>query len=145
MSNERTFEKDIEDKKLLRAHLLQLVEQVSWRLRQSGLVCRVVRIKIRFSDFKTITRSATLSDPTQSTQNIWKVAAALFDKFVSGNIRPIRLVGFGVSNLDHSTSQQGLFSDSIEPQRKIDCVADQINKRFGAAVLRRGTVIKTSR
>ncbi|NOX43732.1 MAG: DNA polymerase IV [Gammaproteobacteria bacterium] len=145
ISNERTFEKDIEDKKVLRAHLLQLVEQVSWRLRQGNLVCRVVRIKIRLSNFKTITRSVTLTDPTQSTQNIWKAAATLLDKFVSENIGPIRLVGFGASDLDHPAPQQGLFSDSIEPQRKIDCVADQINKRFGAAALRRGTFIKVSR
>ncbi len=144
ISHEKTFARDLEDYKIVRAHLLQLVEQVSWRLRQSGLFGRVVRLKIRLSDFKTVTRSITLPSPTQSTQSIWEASAALFDEFLSGNKRPIRLIGVGMSGFEDLVNQQDLFSDGFESQKKIDLVTDQINKRFGSDALRRGAFTRAS-
>ncbi len=138
ISQEETFANDIEDHKILRAHLLKLVEQVSWRLRQGDLFGRVVRLKIRLSDFKTVTRSVTLPNPTQTTQSIWKTSAALLDEFLSGCNRPIRLIGVGMSGFDDLANQQDLFADRFEPQKKIDLVTDQINERYGSDALRRG-------
>lgn len=138
ISQEKTFANDIEDHKILRAHLLQLVEQVSWRLRQGDLFGCVVRLKIRLSDFKTVTRSVTLPNPTQSTQSIWEASAALLDKFLSGCNRPIRLIGVGMSGFDDLANQQDLFADRFESQKKIDLVTDQINERYGSDALRRG-------
>ena len=63
ISHETTFEHDVDDQDVLRAWLADLTEQVGWRLRRHGLRGRTVRLKVRFADFSTITRSQTLSEP----------------------------------------------------------------------------------
>jgi DNA polymerase-4 len=78
ISHETTFERDIDDSEVLRAWLLDLTEQVGWRLRRHGLRARIVHLKVRFADFSTITRSQTLPEPTDVTQELWKTAAEVF-------------------------------------------------------------------
>ncbi len=142
ISNETTFAVDISDKNLLRNYLLELTEQVAFRLRQQGLYARTVQIKLRFSDFKTITRCMSLAAHTQTTQELWKVARGLLDTELAGKTRAIRLLGTGASNLSRqvSVSQQAeLFaSHEQEKQQEIDKLADKIRNRFGAVSIRRG-------
>jgi DNA polymerase IV len=71
VSNETTFPADIADRDALRAVLLQLVEQVGWRLRNQGLAGRTVQLKARYADFTTVTRAHTLAAPTDTTAVIW--------------------------------------------------------------------------
>lgn len=68
ISHETTFEWDIHDKDVLRAWLVDLVEQVGCRLRQHGLRGRTVHLKVRFADFSTITRSQTIPEPSNITE-----------------------------------------------------------------------------
>ena len=77
ISNETTFEHDIAEMKVLRAWLVDLTEQVGWRLRRHGLRGRTVQIKVRFADFSTITRSCTLAEPTSITHELWREADEL--------------------------------------------------------------------
>ena len=77
ISNETTFEHDISDVEVLRAWLVDLVEQVGWRLRRNGLRGRTVQLKVRFADFSTITRSQTLPEPTDITDELWRPADEL--------------------------------------------------------------------
>ncbi|MGB6045025.1 MAG: hypothetical protein WBF93_17855 [Pirellulales bacterium] len=72
ISHETTFATDIDDPEALRACLLELTEQVARRLRRHALRGRTVEIKVRFADFRTITRSRKLPDPTCSTNDLWK-------------------------------------------------------------------------
>jgi DNA polymerase-4 len=74
ISHETTFERDIDDTEVLRAWLLDLTEQVGWRLRRHGLRGRTVHLKARFADFKTITRSKTLPEPADIAQELWQAA-----------------------------------------------------------------------
>ena len=74
ISHETTFETDIDDQEVLRAWLLDLTEQVGWRLRRHELRGRVIHLKVRFADFSTITRSQTLPEPTDITDELWQVA-----------------------------------------------------------------------
>ena len=67
ISNETTFEHDIADMDVLRAWLVDLIEQVGCRLRRHGLRGRTVHLKVRFADFSLITRSQTLPEPTDIT------------------------------------------------------------------------------
>ena len=140
ISNEITFAVDLDDKRALKMHLLQLTEQVAWRLRRKNLSGRTVRLKVRLSDFSTYSRSITLMETVQGTQIIWKAISGLFDKFLSEKNLPIRLLGVGVSGFDDLTRQQNLFSEDALARQEIDKVTDEINERFGSAVVRRGSV-----
>ncbi|MHB0956877.1 MAG: DNA polymerase IV [Pirellulaceae bacterium] len=78
ISHETTFEHDVDDQEVLRAWLLDLTEQVAWRIRRYRLRGKVVHLKVRFADFSTITRSQTLSEPTDITDELWRVADEMF-------------------------------------------------------------------
>ena len=95
--HEHTFEEDLEDPAEVRAVLLSQTEDVGRRLRRSGQLARTVTVKIRYGDFETITRSATLPAPSDVTTELWEVAAALFDRWAASGYRPVRLIGMGTS------------------------------------------------
>lgn len=142
ISNEMTFALDISDRKLLRNCLLELTEQVGFRLRRQGLYAATVQIKLRFADFKTITRSMTLVTHTQTTKELWDAVRQLLETALTGRPRAIRLLGMGVSGLSRKTAvarQADLFADPAqEKQQEIDHLADKIRRRFGMHSLRRG-------
>ena len=103
---------------MLRSWLLELTEQVAYRLRRHGLRGKVVQIKVRFADFQTITRSRTLPEPTNSTQVLWETAADLLNTRLSERHLPVRLLGMGVSGSDHSQfTQLSLFDDGQQEKR----------------------------
>jgi DNA polymerase-4 len=137
VSNETTFAADIADREALRAILLQLVEQVSWRLRHKGLAGRTVQIKARYADFTTVTRARTLAAPTNTTADIWRAASALLDRLPRPG-QALRLIGVGVSGFDEAPDAQAdLFAPAAAEATRVDRVADAIQKKFGAGVVRR--------
>ncbi|MFQ5579395.1 MAG: DNA polymerase IV [Nitrospiria bacterium] len=140
ISNETTFEKDLQDFDLLKSHLVALTEQVAWRLRRQNLFARTVEIKIRFSDFKTVTRSKTLTKASRTTQDFLKAAVALLKANLLKRKRPVRLVGMGLSHMDDSEGIQGeLFLDEArQKQQRIDAATDLIRSKYGASALKRG-------
>lgn len=141
ISHETTFEQDIDDLAPLRTFLLELTEQVAWRLRRQNLKGRTVHLKVRFADFSLITRSQTLPEATDITHELWRAAEAMLCNRLPSNHLPIRLIGMGVSGLDAAQSAQGLLFDQDERKKQagVDAVADQIRERFGAGALRRAT------
>jgi DNA polymerase-4 len=140
ISHETTFAEDIADFDVLRAWLVDLVEQVARRLRQHDLRGRTVDLKVRFADFTTISRSATLREPTHATQELLDAGLALLNSRLPPRHLPVRLLGFGVSHLDDSgRTQQHLFDQpDHERRRELDGVADQIAAKFGKRAIRRG-------
>ena len=140
ISNETTFAEDIDDKESLRAWLLELVEQVGRRLRRHGLKGRTVELKVRFADFQTISRSQTLTEPTNVTDELWQAAVALLTKRLPAEHLPVRLLGMGVTGLESQPTQGLLFDDEErQKQRQLDSVADRIKERFGGAALGRAS------
>jgi DNA polymerase-4 len=139
ISHETTFAEDIADMDVLRAWLVDLVEQVARRLRHHDLGGRTVDIKVRFADFKTISRSLTLREPSNATQELLDAGLELLNRLPTGHL-PVRLLGFGVNHLDGSgKTQQHLFDQSDrERRRELDSVADQIAAKFGKRAIRRG-------
>ena len=147
ISNETTFDSDIGQRDTLLAWLMELTEQVCWRLRQHELYGRTVQIKLRFPDFSTITRSHTLAEATQQTSQVWQTVVDLFDKAMEKETRPLRLVGVGVSGLGDKAHRPQVQADMFaQPgdtrQTQLDEVADAIKSRFGSNGIRRGTSYK---
>ena len=140
ISHETTFAHDIADPEILRAWIVELAEQVAWRLRRHKLRGRTVHLKIRFSDFRTITRAHTLSDPTNSTQDIWRAAVEMLTQRLPERRLPVRLVGVGVSGFANPNQIQGLlFDDEQTAQMDLDKAADEIRARFGMESLHRAS------
>jgi DNA polymerase-4 len=139
-STEETFPKDIQDKGTLLGVLLHQVEEVSSRLRAEKLEARTITLKIRSADFRTLTRSSTLENPTNVTKMLRQEAQVVFNKWYKSSAEPLRLLGFGASNLVHQgTGQKLLFSDpEEEKQKKLDSVFDKIRERYGEDSLKKG-------
>jgi len=139
ISAEQTFTTDLMDKDVLLDVLHAQVEEVSQRLRAEKLQARTVTLKLRYGDFRTITRSNTF-EPTNTTKTLLTQAQQLFDKWHKKSAGALRLLGFGASGLSpEGSGQKSLFSDpEDEKQKKIDAVYDKIRNKFGDDALKRG-------
>jgi len=139
LSHETTFAEDITDVEALRGWLLDLTCQVAARMRRNRLRGRTVHLKIRFSNFRTITRSHTLSQSTDITQELWNAALELLTRNLPIPPRGVRLLGFSVSGFDDAESRQAdLFGEPESVKNvRLDTVSDWIQKRFGPAALSR--------
>jgi len=143
LSTETTFNQDIADRQVLRTWLLDLLEHLASRLRQEGLHARTIALKIRSSDFHTWTRSQTLPEPTNMTEVLWQFARELFERSLSPEMMPVRLLGVGASRLARAGAVQGdLFESGLrERQMALDQAIDAIRKQFGNEALQRGRLI----
>jgi DNA polymerase-4 len=143
VSTETTFSRDIADREVLRVWLLELVDQLAGRLRQHGLRARTVELKVRSSDFRTRTRSLSLDEATDQTQLLWQTALALFERSLTADLLPARLLGVGCSNLTCDPLVQGQLFEDGQRQRRgaLDRTVDAIRGRFGVEAIRRGSLI----
>ena len=140
ISSEQTFATDTADKEVLLGVLLNQVEDVAQRLRTEGLIARTITLKLRYDDFRTVTRSMTFDCPTNTTKTLWQNAKEVFVKWHKKSAGPLRLLGFGVSGLQrYGTGQQQLFAEpEDEKQKRLDKAFDNIRGKFGDDALRRG-------
>jgi len=145
ISSETTFAHDIQDTEVLLAIFSRLSEQVATRLRDKGIKGKTVSIKIRFHDFRTITRSKTLPESTFQTKKLWLSVKKLFLNAVSEGAVPIRLIGVSVAGFSKQETPQGDLFEQAEPQESkqdvLDELSDEINQRFGSFKIHRGRKI----
>ncbi|MCB0282442.1 MAG: DNA polymerase IV [Calditrichaeota bacterium] len=137
VSNEHTFSRDLKDSEDLRKRISALCEKVGYRLRKAGLKGRTIHLKLRYSDFSTITRNKTMPTTTDETSQIYNVIIQLFDQnYIDG--REVRLIGVGVSGFAELNSNQlSLFDTSSKKNRDLDQVEDIIKTKFGTSAIRR--------
>ncbi|MDR1118064.1 MAG: DNA polymerase IV [Bifidobacteriaceae bacterium] len=142
ISAENTFDRDLaRGSEELRRALIRLADKTAWRLREAGLTCRTVGIKLRAADFKTRSRSRTLDAPTDSTRAITACALALAGEERRGG--PVRLAGVRLENLVRRTGapvQPTFDGDDNEPAA-LDRVRDSVRRRFGGDSLTSGTLL----
>ncbi len=138
-SAEDTFDEDTDDPEEMKKWLLLQAEEVGRDLRARGLRGRTVTLKVKFADFKTLTRSRTLSAPTHCTEKIFLTASQLLDHL--SLTQKVRLIGVGVSHLVSGSRQMPLFPDrSFDRLEKLDVALDEIHKKFGNKILKRGRI-----
>jgi DNA polymerase-4 len=142
ISAETTFDVDVVDSTVIRQAVLGLSDKVGCRLRRAGLVGRTVVIKVRFADFRTVTRSRTLTSPTDVSRDLFDTAWGLYRALRSGE--RIRLVGVRAENLlpAASASLQPELGARDQGWREADQAADAAREKFGAAAVRPASLIR---
>ncbi len=139
IGRETTFPEDVAERETVRATLVALLDHVASRLRREGLRARWLTLKVRFAPFRTVTRRRTLAAPTDATAALLKAALALWEDVTDPT--PIRLIGVSASDF---SGQLGLLSHEEGPrQQALDRAVDRVRGKFGAAALRRGSVIQS--
>ncbi|MDW7730088.1 MAG: DNA polymerase IV [Bacillota bacterium] len=134
ISEETTFSDDLYDPDTIHAILLELSAGVGYRLRSANLTGRTVTLKLRFSDFSTITRGKTLTNPADSDSDIYKTAQELFSRHKGKP--PWRLIGIQVSGLEQG-GQLSLLSptESEEKEKKLTEIRDRLHQKYGNEVI----------
>ncbi len=145
VSHETTFSEDTADLELIEATLAKLVQLVGRRLRESGLYGQTVQLKLRYSDFSTITRAHTLEEPTQLDSVILETTRTLFRRNWDSQ-RPVRLLGVQVASLQGTEGQLPLL-DRARRQKWSQALAaaDRLRDRFGESAVGLAAAMKHGR
>src|SRR6266511_2143972 len=140
IGNEETFPDDITDRAELEREVVRLAERVASRLREAGRAGRTVQLKVRYADFRTITRSRTLAEATALSVQIARVARDLLGAVeVTGGVR---LLGVSMQQLDAAAAVQSALpldtgmpavdDPTIRVRRDaLERTVDRVRARFG--------------
>ena len=118
-----------------------MTEKASARLRDRELFAKTISIKVRFSDFTTISRSKTLPQPIDSTQEIYEIVRTLYKALKIDRAR-LRLVGVSLENLQEGAHEQMLLGSREKGWREADTAIDRARARFGSSSVRPGRLIE---
>ncbi|MEI4271011.1 DNA polymerase IV [Klenkia sp. LSe6-5] len=140
---EETFGTDVADRRVVHRELLHLAERTAGRLRSAGYLARTVSLKVRFTDFTTITRSRTLAVPSDVGQELYGTARELFDA-LGPDVGPVRLVGVRAERLTpaDATATQLVLGAREHGRRDAELAADRAARRFGAGAVRPATLLR---
>ncbi len=140
ISNEVTFEQDVTDAAELKRTLSRLSANVGRRLRSQSLAGGTIRMKLRWSDFATLTRQVKLLEPTDRDDDIYRAALQLLeDHWPKG--KAVRLIGVGASSLTQPMEQLHLWDTSIQKRRRLQRALDEVRDRFGRNAIQRASEI----
>jgi DNA polymerase-4 len=131
VSHEHTYNEDTSDVEKLESTLLRLCEMVARRLREQNLAGRTWQLKLRYTDFSTITRAHSLSAPTTVDSAIFTAIRKLFhDNWQKG--RAIRLLGVQASNFDDAPQQMDLLQDENRQKwARAISASDKLRDKYG--------------
>jgi DNA polymerase-4 len=145
IGHEETYLKDIPDVETARRELLSLAVEVARRMRREGVVGRGLTLKVKYNDFVLVTRSVTLSGPTDDGPEIYSEACRLLERTAVGK-RPVRLLGISLSHLSPAIceGQLPLFREGGKSQRRkeLNRALDSLYEKFGRGSVRPGTLME---
>ncbi|WP_240183679.1 DNA polymerase IV [Leifsonia aquatica] len=146
VGHENTFSADVDDPDILRRELLRLSGRVGERLRTHGLEGRTVAIKVRFSDFPTITRSRTLAEPTNVGRRLFEEAWQIFEALdLDVRTTPIRLIGVRAEQLLDAGGDALALWDPDEEWRETERALDAVSARFGRGMIGPASLVRRTR
>jgi len=135
ISHEHTFNEDTRDLEKIEATLAHLCELVGRRLREHGFAARTIQLKLRYSDFHTITRAHSLAQPTQVDTEIFDAIRALFHANHEDG-RPVRLLGVHTSNFQDVPEQMQLLGDDRhEKWKQALSASDRLRDKYGESAI----------
>ena len=169
VGNEETYESDVEDPAVIDLELHYFANRVAKRLRKYGLMGHTVSIKVRYNDFKTVSRQKRLDSSTDQERVIYETSVLLWNKLMRDAlsvkqeeqevmgatprpkfdnsilevpVKPIRLLGVTVSGLStEGIVQDDLFSiEADEKDEKLSIVLDSLASKFGEGAIMSGAL-----
>jgi nucleotidyltransferase/DNA polymerase involved in DNA repair len=140
---EETFLTDVDDPEVIKRELLRLSGRTARGLRAGGSVARTVVVKLRLANFKTITRSRTLPEPTDVARTIYDTACALYEGSGLDARARLRLVGVRASGLipAGTAATQLAFGEPPASWRDAERAVDRITGRFGPDMVRPAALV----
>lgn len=140
---ETTFRHDLVEPERLKAVMLDLVQEVAFRLRQDGVLARTVTIKIRYDDFETITRARTLAEATDDDLALGEAARDLLARHAQPG-RPVRLLGVQATSLTTLAQLSWLGAQKREERQRLNQALDRLRDRHGLWVVSRASHLERS-
>lgn len=142
---DHTFERDVDDPDVVVTELLRLSAKVAGRLRSAGMAGRTVTIRVRFSDFTTITRSRTLPEATDVTVEVHRAAVTLYRALGLQRAR-LRLVGVRVEGLvpRDQVHRQMHLGEREHGWSEAERAMDLATRRYGASAVRPARLLRRS-
>jgi DNA polymerase-4 len=137
ISAAETFDADTEDQEIVLRELLRLTEKATYRMREKDFSARTISIKVRFADFKTITRSKTVPLAISATHEVFEVVKTLFLALKLDRAR-IRLVGVSLDGLEDGidATEQLVLGERENGWRQATAAIDKASARFGQGSVR---------
>jgi DNA polymerase-4 len=140
ISRSTTFARDTLDRGFLKAMLHYLSERVGAELRAQGKQSMCITLKLRYTDFETITRSHTLKQAADTDWTIFGVGCMLLDKALEHRAVLVRLIGIGVSNLVEGR-QLNMFDPWAELLEQLNQAIDNIRDKYGFTAIESGCTL----
>ncbi|MBM2832314.1 MAG: polymerase [Dehalococcoidia bacterium] len=138
ISRETTFAADTLEEGFIKATLRYLAERVGADLRQHAKRAKCVTIKVRFSDFETITRQCAIPEASDSDQAIYEAGLRLLARAFHYRRARVRLLGIGVSSLQDPGQQLHLWDFTDEKAARLNRTVDQLRKKYGFTSIQTG-------
>ncbi|HEY7270276.1 MAG TPA: DNA polymerase IV [Dehalococcoidia bacterium] len=138
ISREGTFSHDVAQPARLRAVMRGFSESVGSQLRAGGYRARTISLKVRFGDFRTVSRSVTVERAVNSDDAVFEAAMALLDEVREHDKLAIRLVGVGASNLVTESFQMPLDRDVEQRREALSAAIDRVRGKYGRRSLQSG-------
>jgi DNA polymerase IV len=142
MSHENTFDKDYTDVPFLHSELVRLTEKTAYSLREDEKMTGCVTVKIRYSDFETMSRQETVDYTALDDVLIAKVKDLFNKSYQKG--RPVRLLGVRFSQMIPLTMQMSLFDNNVEKLNLYKAV-DDIKDRFGSKTVTKAVTLRNKK
>jgi DNA polymerase-4 len=143
ISQQTTFARDTLDPRFLEANLHQLCQEVCQELRSQNKRAGSVAIRLRYSDFETITRQVTLENASNANQVIFATALQLLNKALAQQEKPVRLIGIRISSLVGKEKQLTMFDSGTKKPEQLDKAIDKIRRKYGSMALKTGNGISS--
>lgn len=141
VSNETTYYSDTADLQQMTDTLRWLSDKVGYRLRKHNLAGSCVQIKIRYSDFSTITRQEMLQQPTNLDDDIFNAAMELLKSHLTVG-REVRLLGVAVTKLEEPAIQLSLWDNTVQKKTKLTEAIDSLKDKYGKQIVIRASAMK---
>ena len=132
---EETFSQDLDNPEEILCEFLRMSEKATARLRERQLFAKTISIKIKFADFSSLTRSKSLPQATDSTQECYEIAKKLYLALNNEGAR-IRLVGISLGNLQEDLPVQLELGARERGWRDAESAIDKATSRFGRSSVR---------
>jgi DNA polymerase-4 len=139
ISQETTFTRDVRDGDQLRRVLAEQADGVSKELKRKRLTATTVKLKLRWSDFTTLTRQSSFPQPLDDGEQLRVAAIRLFDQEWQGQL--VRLIGVGVTGLSNTARQLSLWDAPNEREERLWQTLEALRKRFGDGAISLGKAL----